>query len=89
VGRLALSPYTVTSLDSIEQERWAIQPIAFMKAALHLQDMPSPSVTTENGRRLLMSHVDGDGFASRAEFPGPDIPARRCISRFSAATRCR
>ncbi|HZZ06484.1 polysaccharide deacetylase family protein, partial [Paraburkholderia sp.] len=62
----------VASLESIEQERWAIQPIAFMKAALHLQDMPSPSVTTENGRRLLMSHVDGDGFASRAEFPGPD-----------------
>ncbi|CAE6818586.1 hypothetical protein R75483_06131 [Paraburkholderia domus] len=71
-GGYALSPYTVASLDSIEQERWAIQPIAFMKAALHLQDMPSPSVTTENGRRLLMSHVDGDGFASRAEFPGPD-----------------
>ncbi|TDY26039.1 hypothetical protein B0G81_6539 [Paraburkholderia sp. BL6665CI2N2] len=71
-GGYALSPYTVASLDSIEQERWAIQPMAFMKAALHLQDMPSPSVTTENGRRLLMSHVDGDGFASRAEFPGPD-----------------
>ncbi|WCM21892.1 sugar ABC transporter [Paraburkholderia bryophila] len=71
-GGYALSPYTVTSLDSIEQERWAIQPMAFMKAALHLQDIPSPSVTTENGRRLFMSHVDGDGFASRAEFPGPD-----------------
>ncbi|WP_179743115.1 polysaccharide deacetylase family protein [Paraburkholderia bryophila] len=71
-GGYALSPYTVASLDSIEQERWAIQPMAFMKAALHLQDLPSPSVTTENGRRLFMSHVDGDGFASRAEFPGPD-----------------
>ncbi|MDR5829340.1 sugar ABC transporter [Caballeronia sp. LP006] len=71
-GGYALSPYTVVSLDSIEQERWAIQPMAFMKAALHLQDMPAPSVTTENGRRLFMSHVDGDGFASRAEFPGPD-----------------
>lgn len=71
-GGYALSPYTVASLDGIEQERWVIQPITFMKAALHLQDMPSPSVTTENGRRLLMSHVDGDGFASRAEFPGPD-----------------
>jgi polysaccharide biosynthesis protein PelA len=71
-GGYALSPYTVVSLDSIEQERWAIQPMAFMKAALHLQDIPSPNVTTENGRRLFMTHVDGDGFASRAEFPGPD-----------------
>ena len=24
--------------------------------------------TTENGRRLLMTHIDGDGLASRAEF---------------------
>jgi len=71
-GGYALTPYTLASLDGIEQERWAIQPMVFMKAALHLQDMPSPSVTTENGRRLFMSHVDGDGFASRAEFPGPD-----------------
>jgi polysaccharide biosynthesis protein PelA len=71
-GGYAMSPYTVVSLDSIEQQRWAIQPMAFLKAALRLQDMPSPSVTTENGRRLFMSHVDGDGFASRAEFPGPD-----------------
>ncbi|MEZ0602428.1 sugar ABC transporter [Paraburkholderia sp. IW21] len=71
-GGYALTPYTAASLDSIEQQRWAIQPIAFMKAALRLQDLPSPSVTTENGRRLLMSHVDGDGFASRTEFPGPD-----------------
>ncbi|WP_277188737.1 sugar ABC transporter [Caballeronia sp. BR00000012568055] len=72
-GGYALSPYTVVSLDTIEQQRWAIQPMSFLKAALHLQDMPSPSVTTENGRRLFMSHVDGDGFASRAEFPGPDF----------------
>jgi hypothetical protein len=34
--------------------------------------MPAPNVTTENGRRLFMTHVDGDGFASRVEFPGPD-----------------
>jgi hypothetical protein len=34
--------------------------------------MPAPNVTTENGRRLFMTHVDGDGFASRVEFPGAD-----------------
>jgi hypothetical protein len=71
-GGFAMSPYTVVSLNSVGQVRWAIQPIAFLKAALRLQEMPSPSVTTENGRRLFMSHVDGDGFASRAEFPGAD-----------------
>jgi hypothetical protein len=71
-GGFALNQYTVVSLDGIEQERWAIQPIAFLRAALRLPDLPAPSVTTENGRRLFMTHVDGDGFASHAEFPGPD-----------------
>jgi len=71
-GGFAMSPYTVVSLNGIDQERWAIQPISFLTAALRLTQMPSPSVTTENGRRLFMSHVDGDGFASRAEFPGAD-----------------
>jgi polysaccharide biosynthesis protein PelA len=71
-GGFALSPYTTVTLAGIGQERWAIQPISFLSAALRLQPMPTPSVTTENGRRLFMSHVDGDGFASRTEFPGPD-----------------
>jgi hypothetical protein len=71
-GGYALAPYTVVSLDGVEMERWAIQPMKFLAAALRLPALPSPSVTTENGRRLLMTHVDGDGFASRAEFPGPD-----------------
>ena len=71
-GGFALAPYTVESLVGVDQERWAIEPIAFLTAALRLQTMPSPSVTTENGRRLFMTHVDGDGFASRAEFPGAD-----------------
>jgi polysaccharide biosynthesis protein PelA len=71
-GGYAMSPYTVVSLNGIGQERWALQPIAFLSAALRLQQMPIPNVTTENGRRLFMTHVDGDGFASRAEFPGVD-----------------
>ncbi|MGY4724563.1 sugar ABC transporter [Burkholderia pyrrocinia] len=71
-GGYTLSPYTVVSLNGIGQTRWAIQPISFVNAALRLVQMPSPSVTTENGRRLVMTHVDGDGYASRVEFPGAD-----------------
>ncbi len=80
-GGFAMSPYTVVSLNGIDQERWAIQPISFLSAALRLQQMPSPSVTTENGRRLFMSHVDGDGFASRAEFPGADYSGEALYQR--------
>lgn len=71
-GGYSLQPYAVVTLDNIQQERWGIQPIDFVTAALRLQPMPMPDVTTENGRRLFMTHVDGDGFASRAEFPGAD-----------------
>ncbi|VVE34197.1 sugar ABC transporter [Pandoraea cepalis] len=71
-GGYTLNPYGVTSLAGIGQERWAIQPIDFLRQALALPQMPVPDVTTENGRRLMFVHVDGDGFASRAEFPGVD-----------------
>lgn len=46
--------------------RWVINPFVFFKRALRLKDMPAPDVTTENGRRLMFVHVDGDGFANRA-----------------------
>ncbi|WP_408646957.1 sugar ABC transporter [Trinickia dabaoshanensis] len=80
-GGFALNQYNIVSLDSIEQQRWAIQPISFLQAALRLPALPAPNVTTENGRRLLMSHVDGDGFASRAEFPGPDYSGQALYDR--------
>lgn len=74
-GGYALAPYTVTSLPDSDQARWVIDPIAFFKRALKLPDMPVPDVSTENGRRLLLVHVDGDGFASKAEFPTADWTA--------------
>jgi hypothetical protein len=72
-GGYALSPYTIASLNSIGQERWALQPLDFLSRALALKPMPIPDTTTENGHRFFMVHVDGDGFASRCEFPGPDF----------------
>jgi hypothetical protein len=32
--------------------------------------MPVPDVTTENGRRLMLVHIDGDGFVNRSERAG-------------------
>jgi hypothetical protein len=40
-----------------------------------LADIPVPDVTTENGRRLLIAHIDGDGFPSRAAQPGTPFAA--------------
>ncbi|CAJ0679779.1 hypothetical protein R82526_00380 [Ralstonia mannitolilytica] len=71
-GGYVLNPYAVFSMDTLEQARWIVQPLEFLRRALALPDMPIPDVTSENGRRLMLVHVDGDGFASRAEFPGPE-----------------
>ena len=40
---------------------WVINPFAFFKEALRLKDLPIPDVTTQNGKRLLFTHIDGDG----------------------------
>ncbi|MDO9420299.1 MAG: bifunctional glycoside hydrolase 114/ polysaccharide deacetylase family protein [Herminiimonas sp.] len=74
-GGYVFSPYAVVSMDEIEQTRWAIQPIEFFRRALRLTLLPVPDTTTENGTRLLLAHIDGDGFASRTEFfSGTDRP---------------
>ena len=55
-------------------ERWAVNPIEFFRAALKVKgDIPVPDATTETGRRLLLIHVDGDGFPSRAEVAGTPL----------------
>lgn len=66
--------YVVTQLME-SQSAWVIDPFRFFKQALRLPDMPTPDTTTENGLRLLLSHVDGDGFESRAEWPGGKLAA--------------
>lgn len=84
-GGYALNPHVLVDLPRIRHKageednsknlRWVINPIEFMRRALKLPDMPVPDVTTESGRRLLMVHMDGDGFPSKAEFPGSPYAA--------------
>ncbi|WP_238401045.1 bifunctional glycoside hydrolase 114/ polysaccharide deacetylase family protein [Alloalcanivorax marinus] len=74
-GGFALNPFVVSSLLPTVQsdetaERWLLQPLVFLRQALKLPPMPIPDVTTENGRRLLFAHMDGDGFPSLAEVRG-------------------
>ncbi len=69
-GGYALDPYYVMTLPGSESKRWVIDPFRFYARALALPEIPAPDVTTESGRRLLIVHVDGDGFPSRAERKG-------------------
>ncbi|WP_370681122.1 bifunctional glycoside hydrolase 114/ polysaccharide deacetylase family protein [Comamonas sp. GB3 AK4-5] len=69
-GGFLYNPYVVQGVPGTEDSRWVVDPFAFVQQALRLQVLPVPDVTTENGRRLLFAHIDGDGFPSKAEMPG-------------------
>ncbi len=68
-GGYVLAPYTIEELPNGDAgARWHINPLAFLQRALKLDPhRPIADVTTQNGRRLLMVHIDGDGFMSLAE----------------------
>ena len=68
-GGMALDPW-LRSRSFLGNARWIIDPFALIKTGLALPDTPMPDVTTENGQRLWMAHIDGDGFLNRAELPG-------------------
>jgi polysaccharide biosynthesis protein PelA len=80
-GGYIFSPYAQYELPSDHSLRWIINPFDFFKRALDLPDMPAPDVTTSTGRRLLMAHMDGDGFASLAEFPGSPLAPRVMLEK--------
>ena len=75
-GGYVLNPYIVSQVPGTEQTRWVINPFAFLRAALALPDIPAPDTTTENGRRLMFIHIDGDGFPSLSERAGSPIAGR-------------
>ncbi len=75
-GGYALDPFALVEPPGTDrQARWVVDPFAFLAQALRLPAMPVPDTTTENGRRLLLAHIDGDGFPSRAEFAGSPLAA--------------
>jgi hypothetical protein len=75
-GGYVLDPFTLAEIPGSDQLRWVVDPFAFLQQSLALPDLPVPDVTTESGRRLLLAHVDADGFPSRAELPGEPFAGR-------------
>ena len=74
-GGFILDPFALIEIPASEQARWVIDPFAFLRQSLRLPSIPVPDITTENGRRLFFSHIDGDGFPSLAELPGSPLAA--------------
>jgi len=71
-GGAALHPYVIEAGYKGGQ-RWIINPFEFLSTALDLPTIPVPDITTENGRRLLLVQVDGDGAGNKAEIPGTPL----------------
>jgi len=47
---------------------WIINPFDLFKTTLELEDIPVPDPTTQNGRRLLFVHIDGDAAMNKAQW---------------------
>ncbi len=56
------------TIEMRKDNLWIINPFALYKRALHLQNIPIPDTTTQNAKRLLFSHIDGDGIMNRVEW---------------------
>ena len=55
----------ITEIDG--KNLWIVNPFKFFIKALRLEKLPVADVTTENGKRVFFTHVDGDGLANRVE----------------------
>ncbi len=73
-GGLALAPYSSSQIKP-GITSWVTDPVWFFSSAFKLKQLPVADVTTENGNRILTSHIDGDGFASKAELSGQPFSA--------------
>ena len=63
--------YAVDDAFSVEISQdniWVINPFIFLQEALDLKTIIVPDVTTKNGKRLLFSHIDGDGMMNKVEW---------------------
>ena len=79
-GGVAWQPGLVD--DGLDYETyWVIDPFKFLRTALQLPDAPMPDVTTENGKRLWLAHIDGDALPSWAEMPGKHLGAEVIYDR--------
>ena len=77
---LSYELYEDDSLSDPEQGRvkWILNPFAFFSAAFQTAHAPVPDVTTRAGRRIVISHVDGDGWNNLTEIDAPALgPPRR------------
>ncbi|HHJ40207.1 MAG: hypothetical protein AXA67_07105 [Methylothermaceae bacteria B42] len=71
-GGYIVAPHIVNLITLPEegaQSLWILDPFTFLTQALRLPEFPVPDITTRSGRRIMMIHIDGDGFAALSTVP--------------------
>jgi polysaccharide biosynthesis protein PelA len=69
-GGFAASGYIYYYDQYADRLRWVLDPFAFFRKALGGQIFPIPDVTTQSGRRIYFSHVEGDGWNNAVQVEG-------------------
>ncbi len=69
-GGFAAAEYAQFQFPGEGGAQWWIDPFAFFREALGIADWPRPDTTTQCGRRIFYTHVDGDGLRNRSELRG-------------------
>jgi len=64
-GGFAFEGSFLTELQG--DELFIMNPFLFFQESLHLKKLLVPDNTTQNGTRLMFSHIDGDGMINRVE----------------------
>jgi hypothetical protein len=60
-GGLAYAGYITYENSELGKIKFRLNPFRFFTKALGLENLPRPDVSTINGRRAFMTHIDGDG----------------------------
>ena len=81
-GGFALQPYVI-DIAADENAQWLIEPLAFFKAALHLNAQPQFDLAHENGERVALASLSSDGLMATTPV-GDAVTAawHRVLSRF-------
>lgn len=57
-----------TFVRTVSDHLYVVDPFEFFKRALRPEFPAVPDITTENGRRILIAHIDGDGFMEKTDW---------------------
>ncbi len=66
-GGFARAPYIMYANAETHKRQWRLNPFRFFEEAFALKGIPRPDVTTKNGLRIWMSHIDGDALISKSQ----------------------